>query len=143
LLTANELAAQLFRLARATPDPAPLLWAHTFQGLTLSTLGELPAALRHLEEGIALYDPQFHQPDRTRVGAQDPKITCLSYAASTLWRLGYPEQARQRVAEALAWAQELSHPYSLAYALGYAAWVHLSRREEQAARERAESAITL
>ena len=143
LLTANELAVQLFRLARSTPDPAPLLWAHTFQGLTLSTLGELPAALRHLEEGIALYDPQFHQPDRTRVGAQDPKITCLSYAASTLWRLGYPEQARQRVAEALAWAQELSHPYSLAYALGYAAWVHLSRREEQAARERAESAITL
>src|SRR4051794_21223807 len=74
LLTANELAAQLFRLAQSTSDPALLLWAHTVQGLTLSTLGELPAALRHLEEGIALYDPQLHQPDRTRVGAQDPKM---------------------------------------------------------------------
>jgi DNA-binding winged helix-turn-helix (wHTH) protein/predicted ATPase len=143
LHTARELAAQLLRLAPSTPDPALLLWAHTFQGLTLSTLGELPAALRHLEEGVALYDPQLHRPDRTRVGAQDPKMTCLSYAALTLWRLGYPEQARQRVAEALTWAQELSHPYSLAYALGYAALVHLFCREEQAARERAESAITL
>jgi len=120
LLTAKELAAQLFRLAQSIQDPALLLWAHTLQGLTLSTLGELPAALRHLEEGIALYDPQLHRPDRTRVGAQDPKMTCLSYAAWTLWRLGYPDQARKRADEALTWAQELSHPFSLAFALDFA-----------------------
>ncbi len=129
LHTAKELAVQLFRLAQSTPDPV-LLWAHTVRGLTLSTLGELPAALRHLEEGIALYDSQLHQPDRPRVGAQDPKMTCLSYAAWTLWRLGYPEQARQKVAEALAWAQELSHPFSLAFALDFAgAGVNMFLRE--------------
>ena len=40
-------------------------------------------------------------------------------------------------------AEELSHPYSLAYTLMYAAWLHSLRREEQGARERAEAMITL
>jgi len=120
LHAAKELATQLFRLAQSIADSALLVWAHTVQGLTLSTLGELPAALRHLEEGIALYDPQLHRPDRTQVGAQDPKMTCLSYAAWTLWRLGYPDQARKRVDEALTLVQELSHPFSLAFALDFA-----------------------
>jgi predicted ATPase len=130
LYAAKELAAQLFRLAPPVADPALLLWAQTLQGLTLSTLGELPAALGHLEEGIALYDPQLHRPDRGRVGAQDPKMTCLSYAAWTLWRLGYPDQARKKVDEALTWAQELSHPFSLAFALDFAgAGVNMFLRE--------------
>jgi predicted ATPase len=120
LYTAKELAAQLFRLAHSISDSALLLWAHTLQGLTLSTLGELPAALKHLEEGIVLYDLQLHRPDRTRVGAQDPKMTCLSYAAWTLWRMGYPDQARKKVEEALTLTQELSHPFSLAFALDFA-----------------------
>ena len=38
----------------------------------------------------------------------------------TLWFLGYPDQALKRSHEALALAQELSHPYSLAYALIFA-----------------------
>jgi predicted ATPase len=40
-------------------------------------------------------------------------------------------------------AEGLSHPFSLAYALGIAAWFHSVRREEQLARERAEAVITL
>jgi predicted ATPase/DNA-binding winged helix-turn-helix (wHTH) protein len=117
---AKELATQLFRLVQPVPDPALLVWAHTLQGLTLSTLGELSTALRQLEQGITLYDPKLHRPDRTQVGAQDPKVTCLSYAAWTLWRLGYPDQARQRMEEALSFAQELSHPFSLAFTLDFA-----------------------
>jgi DNA-binding winged helix-turn-helix (wHTH) protein/predicted ATPase len=119
--TAGQLAAQLFRVAQSARDSALLLWAHTLQGLTLSMRGELSAGLRHLEEGIALYDPHLHGPERTQVGAQDPKVTCLSYAAWTLWRLGYPDQARKRIDETLAWAQELSHPFSSAFGLGFAA----------------------
>src|SRR5437588_8698696 len=53
------------------------------------------------------------------------------------------EQALKRSQEAVALAEGLSHPFSLAYALGTAARFHLLRREEQVARERAEAAITL
>jgi predicted ATPase len=63
--------------------------------------------------------------------------------ALVLWFLGYPDQALKRGPEALALAQELSHPHSLAYALNLAAKVHLWRREGQAAQEQAEAWIRL
>ena len=44
-------------------------------------------------------------------------MTYLSYAAWVLWILGYPDQARKRIGEALNLAQDLSHPFSLAFAL--------------------------
>ncbi len=70
-------------------------------------------------------------------------MLCLSQAAWTLWMLGHPDQALQRNHAALTLAQELSHPHSLAFALGFAAKLHQFRREAQAAQERAEAAITL
>lgn len=61
----------------------------------------------------------------------------------TLWLLGYPDQALQRSQHALALAEKLSHPYSLAFALYYSAWVHQQRGERQAVQERTEAAIKL
>jgi adenylate cyclase len=46
----------------------------------------------------------------------------------TLRWLGYPDQARQRSREALTLAQELAHPFSLAYTLYFAAFLHQLRR---------------
>ena len=43
------------------------------------------------------------------------------------------------IREALTLAQELSHPFSLAFA-PFAAWLHQFRREGQAAQEWAEAA---
>ena len=53
-----------------------------------------------------------------------PGLVCLSFASRTLWPLGYPDQALQRSQEALTLARELSHPFSLAFALFFAAWIH-------------------
>ena len=63
--------------------------------------------------------------------------------AWVLWQLGYPEQALKRSHEALSLAQELSHPFSLALALNFAAMLHQSRREGQVVQERAEATIAL
>jgi predicted ATPase len=57
--------------------------------------------------------------------------------------LGYPDQALQRSREALALAQELAHPFSLAFALNWAATVHQFRREWRATQERSEELIAL
>jgi predicted ATPase len=57
----------------------------------------------------------------------------------TLWFLGYPDQALQRSAEALAMAHELSHPYSLARVLVHAAYLHWFCREWVRLQERAEA----
>ncbi len=56
---------------------------------------------------------------------------------------GYPDQALQESEEALRLAYELAHPFSLAFALIYAAGVRQFRDEEHAAQPGAEAAIAL
>ena len=63
--------------------------------------------------------------------------------ALALWLQGYPAQALQSSHKALALAHELTHPFSLAFALYFAAVLHQLRQEGQAAQERLEAAITL
>ena len=140
LQTARELAEQSLSLAEHVRDPARLLRAHNTLGVTLFFIGELTSAQEHLEQGIALYSPQQR---RSLASVQDPVVACLSYIAWTLWHLGYPDQALKRSEEALALAQELSHPYSLAMALFFAAELHYLRREVAAVQERATAAVTL
>jgi predicted ATPase len=140
--TARELGEQLFSLAQSVQDPALLMEAHWGLGQILFFLGEFSPAREHFEQGIALYDPQKHNPHISGV-VQDTGVSCLTLIAWTLWYLGYPDQALKRSHEALALAQELSHPFSLAFALSHAAGFHHFRRERQATQERVEAAITL
>jgi predicted ATPase len=142
LQTAHELAQQMMRLAQGTQAPYLLSVAHGALGWPLYLLGELPAARTHLEQALALYDPQSH-PRTAVVNTADLRVECLTFAAWTLWTLGYPDQGLRRINEAVALARGLSHPFSLAFALGCAAYLHLFRREGQLARELAETVIAL
>jgi class 3 adenylate cyclase/predicted ATPase len=141
LRTARELSEQLFTLAQRVQDLALLMGAHFALGQTLFYMGELISAREHLEQSIALYDPQQYR-SLSWAGAH-PAVQCLSFGAYGLWLLGYPDQAFKRSQEALTLAQELSHPLTLALALNWAAMLHLLCREGQAARERAEALIAL
>ncbi len=99
-------------------------------------------AREHLEQGIALYDAQRDTP-QVSGATHDPGVDCRVYAAVALWLLGNPDQTLKRSQEALSLAQELAHPYSLALALYFAAWLHQFRREGQMTHEQAEAALTL
>jgi predicted ATPase len=90
-----------------------------------------------------LYDPQQHHAHARLYGGHDPGVCGLSVAALSLWILGYPDQALQSLREALTLAQALAHPPSLAPALDFATMLHQSRREHQAAHERAEALMAL
>jgi DNA-binding NtrC family response regulator/predicted ATPase len=139
---AHALEAQLFQLAQRLQDPALLLVSHQALGTSAYWLGELDQARTHLEQGIALYDPNQHRA--LAFGAiQNPGVACLAFAGRVLWSLGVADQALQRCDEALVLARELAHPFSLVYALGCAAVLHQLRREWPAAQERAEATIAL
>jgi class 3 adenylate cyclase/predicted ATPase len=140
--TARALGEQLLSLAESAQDPALLLEAHGALGAALFHHGEFVPAREHLEQGIALYDPQQHRSHAFLYGL-DPGVLCLTYAANVLGLLGYAEQARKRSQEALTLAGGLSHPLSLAMALGFTASLHQRLREGQVTQERAETAITL
>jgi predicted ATPase len=60
-----------------------------------------------------------------------------------LWLLGYPEQALEKSNAALTLARTLSHPFSLAWALWFAASLHYFRREEQVTQELSEATLSL
>jgi predicted ATPase len=90
---------------------------------------------------LALYDSQQHHS--LFVYGFDPQVYCLSRLITSLWALGYPDQALQRSQEALTLAQELAHPHSLAFALGFTAELHQRRRDRQAAQAQAEALISL
>ena len=117
--TARELGEQLLSLAQNAQDPALFLEAHRALGSILYFLGELAPARDTPEQGIALYDPQQHRSHAFLYG-QDPGVACLSVrlgsVAAWLSRAS-PEEDH----EALTLAQELSHPFSLAFALSCAA----------------------
>ena len=142
LHTARELGETLLRLAQRADDPALAVIAHYALGTTWFFLGALPAARLHLEEAIARYTPDQRRALVFRMG-HDPGVACRIYAALTLWLLGYPEQALARLHEALALAHELSHPYSLAFARCWAAYVSQFRRDVPAVHEQAEAAVAL
>jgi class 3 adenylate cyclase len=139
----RELGQQLLDLAQRLQEPALLLEAHHELWANLFSVGELTSALTHTERGIELYNPHEHRQHAFLYGGHDPGVCGLRHAAMTLWLLGYPDQALERSQEALALAQKLVHPYSLAFALYYSAWVHQQRGERQAVEERTEATIAL
>jgi predicted ATPase len=138
--TARELGDTLLRLSQQAHDPTLAVVAYYALGCTWLFLGALPAARLHLEKGIALYTPEQRRSPVSRIG-QDPSVACRTFTAETLWLLGYPAQALARTHEALVLAQELSHPYSLAYAQVMAAWVSQFCRDVLAVYEHAEAAV--
>jgi class 3 adenylate cyclase/predicted ATPase len=140
--SALDLGEQCWRQAESARDPAMLMEAHHALGVTLLALGDFPSALTRLEQAIAIYDPKQHR-SLAYVYGQDSGVVCRSHAAWALWFLGYPEQARKRNEEAIALAKELSHPYSLAVAFDFSAWLHQLFRNRATTLEHAAAAVAL
>ncbi|HSX78890.1 MAG TPA: AAA family ATPase, partial [Candidatus Saccharimonadia bacterium] len=141
--TARELGEQLLTLAQHVQAPAFLVEAHFALGNTLLWLGELASSRAHLAQGIALYDRLEQRATAFLLTGYDPGMALFSFLSHVLWYLGYPDQALQRSHEAVTLARELSHPYSLAFALSFAMRLHQFRRERQAAQKQAEALMAL
>jgi predicted ATPase len=142
LQTARELGEQLLYVAQRVQAPALLLLAHRVLGQTLAFLGEFSTAHVHLEREMTLYNPEQHRTSAALYG-QDQGVVCRSWAALTLWSLGYPDQALRRSRATLTLAQELVHPFSLAYALCFAGMLCQLSRDVQAAQAQATAAMAL
>jgi class 3 adenylate cyclase/predicted ATPase len=142
LQTAHTLGEQLLTLAQQAQDSAMLIAAHRALGTTLFWLGTITAAHTHCAQGIALYEPTHHRASAFLYG-EDAGVVCHSFAAWTLWILGYPDQGLTQSHEAVTLAQQRAHPFSLAFAVSLTAQFHQFRREERLTQERAEVALSL
>jgi adenylate cyclase len=130
----------MLAIAQGEQNPVFLLWANYLLGFTLADQGEFVSARTHLEQSLALYDSgQRHFQNFV----QDPGVTGLAMLALVLFDLGYPERALQRGREALALGRKLSHPYSLAFALGWLGLLHAERGEYSISQQLEEEMIAL
>ena len=113
---ARTLAKGLL-VRRGRPDEAmQLLIGHRTSGMSLFYMGELSAACDHLHAAIALYDanPQGPLP---MVFSQDQKATAQAYLALASVLLGDIGGGLALGHAAVAYAEKLRHPHSLAYVL--------------------------
>jgi predicted ATPase len=142
LQPARQLGEQLLELAQRLQDPVLTLGANRMLGDTLFWVGELPLARAHFERAIALYNAHRERAVLSIYG-YDEGVFAHFYDALLAWLTGYPEQGLRRAEEAVALAQEVAHPYSIAAALAFAARLHLYRRDVATARQCAAACIAL
>jgi len=142
LQTAGELGQRLLTMAQRYTNPAWLLEAHFGVGIALYYQGDFVNSYAHCRQGIALYDAKQHRSHALTFG-QDPAVVCHIYAALDGWSLGYPEQALQHGHTSITLAQELRHPFSLAFALLHSAVLHAARREPSLVLQRTTPALAL
>ena len=97
---ARELGEQYLTLARRERRPTQLVWAHCLKGENLLYLGEFSLGREHLQQSMALYDPQRRHL-YVRGSVHDPGVVCLGNDAMALWYLGYPDQALKKIRAAV------------------------------------------
>jgi predicted ATPase len=142
LQTARDLGDDLMGLAERYGDPMLLLAAHQALGHSLYHLGQLSAALTHLEQARMGVDPKLDPSPHLRYGVA-PHVQCMASLAQVLWCLGYPDQGLQRGREAVRSARDLSHLHSLTCSMYFAIRLHLHRGETREADELTEAALAL
>jgi predicted ATPase len=139
---ARELGEQSLALAERLQDPELLAYGHFGLGDGIFWFGELALARAHLEQAIALCDPEWGRAAAFRHG-----VNCASnshmFLARVLWHLGYPDQALSCSQEAIKIAEGDSHPFSMAATLSWAAALHQLRREARRTHDVAEAALAL
>jgi DNA-binding SARP family transcriptional activator/predicted ATPase len=136
LQVAREMAARLLQVAREIGNVVMIAAAHLATGSSLFHLGELAQCRVHFQEALAGTDAS-DQPIYMTVFGPELGVFCLSYLSHTLWMLGDGEQSTEYGHAALARAQRVAHPFSVALALDYASMLHQFRGEPAAAAEKA------
>jgi predicted ATPase len=119
---ALSFADHVEKIGEARGDVTAQLVGRAVSGATRYWLGELVAARALLEQCYGLADPAR----RAIAGlAEDSYATMLAYLAATLANLGYLDQARARIDEALSEARRIGHARTLANVFMYALRIRL------------------
>jgi predicted ATPase len=139
---AYELGEQLLELGERLDEQMVRVEGNYVLGVTSFWLGHFADARERLERAIADYQPERARP-HLALYSQDPRVVCLSRLAYTLRFLGEPDRAEATAQEAIRRAEELAHPFSLAYALHFAAWLAIDLGDEARARARTERMAAL
>src|SRR5262249_28042452 len=142
LQVALEMATRLLQIAQSLNDSVMAAGAHFAIGCTLFHLGQMTQCRPHMHEALATNGSPQKGLHLTGFGPE-LGVFCLSYLSHVLWMLDEAEQSADYSRRALARAEQLAHPFSVALALDYASILHQLRNEPSIAAERAARAAVL
>jgi class 3 adenylate cyclase/predicted ATPase len=112
---AHEVADQILALGAHHDQADVSAMANRLLGTTLSFMGELVDARRHLKRSLQLVDVK--QGNRVLPHITIDRANALLQLSRTLWILGYPQQATFASAQCLTHAQEMGQAIHMAMAL--------------------------
>jgi predicted ATPase len=113
---AQRFAEDLLRLGRQRKYSGGLVLGHFSSGRNLMHVGRSASSRSHLEETLALYDPNSHRALAHQAGLHPP-VGSQAFLGIVLFCLGYPNQALARSNAAIAEARRLAHLPSLTLSL--------------------------
>jgi len=142
LRTAREIAEEFLAVSARLAYPGLAMRAHLVMHVTLMHQGEFGPAIEHYEKALALYDPEHHREDAFFF-TQNAGVALRCFGAWTLWFLGFPDQALERMHESLTLVRELYEPHGLSHRLLFASILHQLRQEPRESQEYAEAALTI
>ncbi|MGD0438432.1 MAG: adenylate cyclase, partial [Bryobacteraceae bacterium] len=128
LHAARDLSDRLLTLGEKSDDAGLRLEAHHSGWTTRFFRGEPAPAQDHCEKGRGLYDFERHRL-HAQIYGHDPGVCARTIGAWSEWMLGHPDRALARINDALALAERVAHPFSLAVALVHASMLHQFRRD--------------
>ncbi len=139
---ARTLAQGLLTRTGRQDEAMQRLMGHRAFGMSLFYIGELTAACDHLRSAIELYDATPQGP-LAMVFSQDQKATAQAYLALSSVLLGDINGGLALGHDAVAYAEHLRHPHSLAYVLAFLAGAYVLCDKPAAVQPIAERTIAL
>ena len=125
LKAAREIGEQQVTLAEQSGNRMQRIEAHRALGWCLFCLGQLSEARRNLFAALELYDPEAAREGIVLYGG-DARVIGLTNFAWLNSLAGNSGEAVEQSRQAVAFARDLAHPLSLAYALCMSGAVHQS-----------------
>jgi tetratricopeptide (TPR) repeat protein len=139
--SAMEVARQFLALADHHEHPGISALANRFMGQTLNYMGAFVDARPQLERTLALCAAHQETIAAYRRFGTDDEVMALSFLASTLLLLGYPEQSAAAMHQAVSRARAMGLAFTTALALGHVAFLGVMGWDPQSAAAYAEEAI--
>jgi predicted ATPase/class 3 adenylate cyclase len=137
-----ELGDRLIAIADADGDVNMRIDAMLVRATADVFTGDLRGGLGRLDEAIALFDAGPPRAVGVRLG-NEPRVACLTTSGFCLWLGGSPDKAVERADRGIELAGQLHHPWTSAFALFHSGLLHLWRREDPIALDRAQRLLEI
>ena len=122
----REYATAFLRGVAAQPDLPEAVVAHRANGITAWCTGNFADARRHLEQALAIFNPN-RDSDLAFSFGHDPGVAAMAYLSLTLWPLGEVDRARLLVGDMMRRTMEITHVGTICFANMHAGYLEMMR----------------